>query len=66
MRSIFKFVTLRPSIFLAENKSCETDFSVGFTPSYLIVFFCAVGHPNGALLLLLPITLRFLFKIGDE
>jgi len=64
IKSLFKFVTLRPGVFLAENTSCETDFSVGFTPSYLIVLCCAGGP--GALLLLLPNTLPFLFKIRDE
>jgi len=51
---------------LAENTPCQTDFSVGFTPSYLIVLLRFKGHPHGALLLILPNTLRFLFKIRDE
>jgi len=49
MKSLFRFVTLRPSIFLAENTSGETDFSVGFTPSFLTVFCYAVGSPKRSL-----------------
>ena len=49
IKSLFKFVTLRPGVFLAENTSCETDFSVGFTPSYLVVFCCAAGSPKRSL-----------------
>ena len=49
MKSLFKFATLRPSVFLAENTSCETDFSVGFKPSYPTVFCCAAGPPKRSL-----------------
>ena len=49
MKSLFKIVTLGPSVFLAEYKSCGTYFSEGFTRSYLIVFGCAVGPLTGCL-----------------
>ena len=49
MKFYFKFATLRPSAFLAEITSRETDFSVGFTPSYLVVFCCGVGPPKRSL-----------------